>query len=214
MYPQPIQKLINLFSKFPTIGRRTAGRFVFYLLKLPPKEINDFLDSIVKLRKTIKTCGFCFNPFDTSTSSTKISSNNSSENLCPICRNNLRDKSVLCVVEKEIDLISIEKTKEYKGVYFVLGGTINFKKDNKNARIEELKERIKNPKKYGLNANFKEIIMAFNPTPEGEATSLYIERELRPFKIKITRLGRGLPIGGELEYADEETLENALETRK
>jgi recombination protein RecR len=214
MYPRPIQKLINLFSEFPTIGRRTAGRFVFYLLRLPPKEINDFLDSIVKLRKMIKTCAFCFNPFDASAGSAQISSDNSAEILCSICRNNLRDKNLLCIMEKEIDLISIEKTKKYKGLYFILGGTINFKKDNKNIRIKELKERIKNPKKFGLNADFKEIIMAFNPTPEGEATSLYVERELKPFKIKITRLGRGLPIGGELEYADEETLRNSFEGRK
>lgn len=214
MYPQPIQNLINLFSKFPTIGRRTAGRFVFYLLKLSPEEINEFLKSIIALRKNIKTCNFCFNPFDISIDLPQSDFTNKNQLLCPICRNNLRDKTLLCVVEKEIDLISIEKTKKYKGLYFILGGKINFKNDNKNIRIKELKERIKNPKKFGINANFKEIIMAFNQTTEGETTSLYVERELKPFNIKITRLGRGLPVGGELEYADEETLGSAFEGRK
>ncbi|HHE76780.1 MAG TPA: recombination protein RecR, partial [Candidatus Parcubacteria bacterium] len=112
MYPFPIQKLIDLFSKFPTIGQRTATRFVFYLLRLSPKEINEFLNSVVELRKKIKTCAFCFNPFE-------IENGSQNESLCPICRNKTRDQTTLCIVEKEIDLISIEKTKKYKGVYFI-----------------------------------------------------------------------------------------------
>jgi len=209
MYPQPIQKLINLFEKFPTIGRRTAGRFAFYLLKLPPKEINELLNSIVELKRSIKTCSFCFNPFELSLSE------KTNKNLCPICRDKLRNKNILCLVEKEVDLISIEKTKKYKGLYFILGGTINFKDDKKINRIKELKERIKNPEKFGIEkTQFKEIIIATNQTAEGEATALYLERVLKPLKIKITRLGRGLPAGGELEYADEETLSSALEGRK
>ncbi len=195
MYPPVIQKLIDLFSKFPTVGPRTAARFIFYLIKLPQEKFDELLDSITNLRKAIKICSFCFNPFE-----------DSDETLCPICRNNSRDKILLCIVEKETDLISIEKTKKYKGLYFILGGTINLKKDSK-IRIEELKERIK-------NSDFQEIIIATNPTTEGEATALYIERELKPLGVKITRLGRGLPVGGELEYADEDTLGSAFEGRK
>lgn len=200
MYPPVIQKLIDLFSKFPTVGPRTAARFVFYLIKLPQQELDELMSAITNLRKDIKLCSFCFNPFDASIAS-------EGEKLCLICRNGSRDKSLLCLIEKESDLITIEKTKKYKGLYFILDGTINLKKDDKNIRIEELKERIK-------DSNPKEIIIATNPTTEGEATALYIERELKPFNIKITHLGRGLPVGGELEYADEETLGSAFEGRK
>ena len=197
MYPKSIQKLIDLFSKFPTIGPRTAARFVFYLIKLPQEKFDELLASITNLRKSIKICSFCLNPFE---------SLNDAE-LCPICTDNSRDKTLLCIVEKETDLISIEKTKKYKGFYFILGGTVNLKKNDKNIRTEELKERIK-------NNGFKEIIIATNSTTEGETTALFIKRELKPFNIKITRLGRGLPVGGELEYADEETLTSAFEGRK
>ncbi|MHA1471242.1 MAG: recombination mediator RecR [Candidatus Asgardarchaeia archaeon] len=204
MYPKSIQKLIELFSKFPTVGPRTAARFVFYLIKLNQEKFDELLNSITDLRKVIKICSFCFNPFDASTSSAQ----DIPETLCSICRNNSRDRTLLCIIEKEIDLISIEKTKKYKGLYFILGGTINLKKnDNSKMRIEELKQRIK-------DKDFKEIIIATNPTTEGEATALYIERELKLFNIKTTRLGRGLPVGGELEYADEETLFSAFEGRK
>ena len=197
MYPKSIQKLIELFSKFPTVGPRTASRFVFYLIKLDQEKFDELLNSVTDLRKAIKICSFCFNPFEAL----------DDKELCPICADNSRDKALLCIIEKEIDLISIEKTKKYKGLYFILGGTIDLKKNNKDVKIEELKQRIE-------NSNFQEIIIATNPTTEGEATTLFIERELKPFNIKITRLGRGLPVGGELEYADEETLTSALEGRK
>ena len=198
MYPKSIQKLIELFSKFPTVGPRTASRFVFYLIKLNQEKFDELLNSITDLRKAIKTCSSCFNPFEVLDDA----------NLCPICKDSSRDKTLLCIIEKEIDLISIEKTKKYKGLYFILGGTINLKKSDKNImRIEELKQRIEND-------DFQEIIIATNPTTEGEATALFIKKELKPLNIKITRLGRGLPVGGELEYADEETLTSAFEGRK
>lgn len=201
MHPKSIQKLINLFSKFPTVGPRTASRFVFYLIKLPEEKFNEFLSSLKDLKESIKTCSSCFNPFDASTDSGQ-------ENLCPICKNNSRNKELLCIVEKETDLVTIEKTKKYNGLYFILGGTINLKKkDKENIRIEQLKERVK-------NNGFKEIIIALNPTTEGEITRLLVERELKPFNIKITHLGRGLPMGSELEYADQETLSSAFESRK
>jgi len=197
MYPKSIQNLISIFSKFPTVGPRTAARFVFYLIKLPQEKFDELFSSLVDLKKSIKICSLCFNPFE-----------DSQEDICPICKDNSRDKALLCIIEKETDLISIEKTKKYKGLYFILGGTISLKKaDSKKIRIEELKERIK-------NNLFKEIIIATNSTPEDEATALYLEKELKTFNIKITRLGRGLPVGGELEYADEDTLSSALEGRK
>jgi len=206
MYPPVIQKLIKLFSKFPTVGPRTAARFIFYLIKLPQEKFDEFLAAVTNLRKSIKICSSCFNPFE-----------DSEETLCPICKNGSRDKSLLCVVEKETDLISIEKTKKYKGLYFILGGTVSAlkKEDIEKLRIKELEERIKEPEKFGVQGvDLKEIIIATNPTTEGEATALLLERELKPLEIKITRLGRGLPVGGELEYADEETLGSAFEGRK
>jgi len=206
-YPKPIQKLIDLFSRFPTVGPRTATRFVFYLMKAKKEKIEELVRSIGNLKKEVKICSFCFNPFQPS----------ADENLCKICSDPTRDKSLLCVVEKETDLISIEKTNRYKGLYFILGGTVSTlkKEEIKKLRVKELIERIKNSEKYAIkDAKFKEIIIATNPTTEGESTALYLERKLKPLDIKITRLGRGLPVGGELEYADEETLGSALEGRK
>jgi len=197
MYSPTIQKLIKLFSKFPTIGPPIASRVVFYLLKLSQEEINELCQSISTLKEKVKLCSFCFQPFE------------GEETLCEICRNPQRDKSLLCVVEKETDLIPLEKTHKYQGRYFILGGTVAKLKqeDIKNLRTDELLERAENPE-------IQEIIIATNPTTEGESTTLYLERILKPLNKKITRLGRGLPIGGELEYADEETLGSALEGRK
>jgi len=201
MYSKSIQKLIDLFSKFPTVGPRTAARFAFYLLALSKEEIKNIIAVMVEMKNNVKFCSFCFQPFELSNKEAK---------LCEICSNNARDKTLLCVVENETDLFSLEKTKKYPGRYFILGGTVSAlkKADLEKLRIEELKERIKN------NPEIQEIILAINPTPDGEATVLYLERFLKPLGKKITRLGRGLPIGAELEYADEETLSSALEGRK
>jgi recombination protein RecR len=195
MNNETIQKLITLFSKFPTIGPRTATRFVFYLIKLPQEKIDEIIESIKELKSSITICPSCFNPFESS-----------DNKLCSICRDESRDKSLLCIVEKETDLITIEKTNKYKGLYFILGETINLRK-KEILRMEKLKEKIK-------DNNFQEIIIALSPTTEGETTRLLIERELNPFNIKTTHLGRGLPVGGEVEYADPETLSSALEGRK
>lgn len=208
MYPPSIQKLIEKFSKFPTVGPRTAARFVFYLLRISEKEIEELVSLISQLKKSIKLCSFCFNPFQ------------GEGDLCSTCSNPSREKSLLCIVEKEADLNSLEKIKKYKGLYFILGGIVSTlkKKDFEKLRTNELIERLKNPEKFGiLGADFQEIILAINPTPEGEATALYLERELKknlPAGRRVTRLGRGLPVGGELEYADEDTLGSALEGRK
>jgi len=198
MYSKSIQKLIDLFSQFPTVGPRTAARFVFYLLGKKKEEIDELVAAIQDLKKNVKICSFCFKPFEGETA------------LCQICSNPSRDRTLLCIVEKETDLLSIEKIKKYRGLYFILGGTVSrFKKaDIEKLRIKELEERVKK------HPEIKEIILAINPTLEGEATTLYLERLLKPYNKKITRLGRGLPIGGELEYADEETLSSALESRR
>jgi len=201
-YPPSIQKLIDLFSKFPTVGPKTAARFVFHLLKAEQKDANELIHSISNLKKNIKTCSFCFKSFElTPTSKNKTG-------FCEICSDDSRSKNQLCIVEKETDLAAIEKIKKYRGKYFVLGGTVLPLKKEKKIRIKELKKTIKQ------NPEIKEIIFATNSTSEGEATALYLERELKEFNKKITRLARGLPVGGELEYADEETLKSALEQRK
>lgn len=205
MYSPKIQRLIDLFVKFPGVGPRTAARLVFYLVKADRKEVQGLGKAIFDLKKSLNFCSFCFKSF-------KVSGNK----LCEICSDPRRDKTLLCVIEKEIDLASIEKNKLYKGLYFILGGSISKlkKEDINRIRIKELKERIKNPRSFGIDSDLKEIILALNPTVEGESTSLYLERELKDLDKKITRLGRGLPSGAELEYADEKTLISAFKNRK
>jgi recombination protein RecR len=199
-----IEKLAQLFRKFPTVGSRTAMRFAYYLAKLPKEKIDELISAVSEVKNKTKLCKMCFDlfePFD------------SAQSLCPICQNSARNKNLLCIVEKEADLISLESTKKFNGLYFILGGTISTmrKDDMCHLRIEEFKNRIK-------NNNFSEIIVALNPTPEGRTTSVLLEniiKEILPNpNFKITHLARGIPVGGELEYADEETLENALEGRK
>jgi len=208
MYPKSYQKLIKRFLKFPTVGPRTAARFVSYLIHESEEDTKKLLESIEELKREIKLCSFCFSPFD----------DQKENNLCEVCRDEKRNDK-LCIVEKEIDLFSIEKTKKYKGIYFILGGTITSftKRDLKKLRTEELKRRIKNPKNFGIkNEKFEEVIIATNPTPEGEAASSLVKEVIKKTspEIKITQLGRGLPKGGELEYADEETLSEAFQGRK
>jgi len=201
MYPRSLQKLIGIFSYFPTVGPRTASRFAFYLLKASNSEIEEFISTLQNLRKDIRQCSFCFNPFE-------VAEDVRQTGLCSICRNEMRDRALLCVVEKESDLEHLERTKQYHGRYFILGGLngILKKEGLQNIRAKELKDR--------MMGEIQEVILALNPTTECEATVLYLERLLKPFGKKITRLGRGLPVGGELEYADEETLRSALEGRK
>jgi recombination protein RecR len=196
-----IEKLVNIFRKFPTVGSRTAGRFVYYLMKLPKEKTDELLSAITELRNKIKLCELCFNPFE------------STDKLCAICQSTTRNKNLLCIVEKETDLLSIEGTRKYSGLYFILGGTVATmrKEDISQLRIEELKKRVQ-------GNNFSEIIVALNPTPEGRATSVLVENTIKEIipnpGFKITHLAKGIPVGGELEYADEETLENAFENRK
>lgn len=212
MIPPAIQKIIDKFSDFPTVGPRTAARFALYLIKMPQPEFSEFIKDLIAFKKTIRTCQFCCKSFEPTGSSSE-----KGLKLCEICSNPSRDRTLLCVVERETDLNTLESTKKYNGLYYVLGGVVaNLKKDELvKMRIQELRAKAENPNKFGiLDAEFKEILIATNPTTEGEATRLALERILKPLNIKMTRLGRGLPIGGELEYADEETLTNALEGRK
>jgi recombination protein RecR len=198
MIPKQIRELIKVFSSFPTIGERTATRFVLYLLSQKKENLDELCSSIAALEKEIKRCGFCFNPFAASQNQT----------LCEICRDKKRDKTI-CVVEKESDLWQMEKIKKYQGKYFILGGKIDFLKENPlgKLRVEELKKRIQESKP-------KEVILALNPTVDGNLTMDYIKRILKPYHSKITKLAQGLPLGGEIEYADEETLGSAFEGRK
>jgi recombination protein RecR len=199
-----INKLTELFRKFPTVGSRTAGRFVYYLMKLPKDRIDELISAILEIKNKIKLCQQCFNPFEPDGRPTSV-------NLCAICLDSRRDKNLLCIVEKETDLLSIENTRKHNGLYFILGGTVATmrKEDINNLRIEELKKRVK-------DGNFSEIIVALNPTPEGRATSVLVEQTIKEINqtSKITHLAKGIPVGGELEYADEETLESAFENRK
>jgi len=196
-----INKLIDLFKKFPTVGPRTAARFVYYLLRLPPSKIEELIEVIKELKNKVKLCQFCFNPFE------------GEGFYCQICSDPARNKNILCVVEKEADLLSIENTNSYKGLYFILGATVSTLKEEKLSllRLKEFKSRIE-------QNNFSEIIIALNPTPEGRTTSLLIESIIKETKKspspKITHLAKGIPVGGELEYADPETLTSALEGRK
>jgi recombination protein RecR len=207
-------KLTNIFRKFPTVGSRTAGRFVYYLMKLPNDQINELISAIRELKSKIKLCQLCFNPYEDSGVL-------DSAGLCTICQNQGRNKNLLCIVEKETDLLSIESTKKFNGLYFILGGTVAAmrKEDMSQLRVEELKRRIRQPFDSAQGeSKLSEIIIALNPTPEGRTTSVLVEsiiKEIIPSPtFRITHLARGIPVGGELEYADEETLGSALEDRK
>lgn len=190
-----------MFSRFPEVGPRTASRFAFYLLKSPDSEMQELVAALENLKKNVRQCAFCFNPFERE-------DDEQHAGLCALCSDAARDHSLLCIVEKESDLETLEKTKHYRGRYFILGkvNEILRKEGPQHMRIQELKNRMTN--------EIQEIILALNPTTEGEATLLYLERLLKPYGKKITRLARGLPMGGELEYADDETLRSALEGRK
>jgi len=192
--PKNIEKTIEEFSKLPGIGPKSAERLVFYLLKKTSSDIDELGQSILKLREGLVYCDTC--------------KNLSLEALCEICKNDTREKDTVCVVEDALDLIALEKTNEYKGLYHVLHGIIS-PVDGvgpDELMIAELVERAK-------KGEIKEMILALNPSIEGEATAAYISRFIKPLDIKITRIARGIPVGGHLEYADSQTLKRALEGR-
>ncbi len=192
-YPEAINRLINKLSELPSVGPKTAERYVFYLLKKDQASLDELSAAIKELKEKTFTCSSC----------QVISGTNP----CPICSNSNRDQEVLCLVENTQDLIAIESTKQYNGKYFVLGGLINVIKEigPENLEIRKLLKKIN-------SENIKEIIIALNFNIEGETTSLYLKRILGD-KIKISRLARGLPAGSDLEYVDEITLASALKNR-
>lgn len=196
--PDSIKKLINILSYLPSIGPRQATRLVFYLINKGQNEIINLSKSIESLNK-IKICSFCFFPHE-----------NQNE-LCNICKNPERDKSTIMIIEKETDLISLEKANNFNGRYFIIGEV------SKKGILEEWQKlRLQNLKSFiqkELNSKAKEIILAFNPDTLGNFAASVIEKEIKDFTNKISRLGRGLPTGGEIEFADDETLKNAIQNR-
>ena len=197
--PRSIKKLIESFERLPGVGPKTAQRLVFYLLHVPQSYLDEFAESLKQLKEKTVLCSICFNVAETDP--------------CQICTDQSRDKSLICVVEQPLDVIALEKTDKYKGVYHVLHGAIS---PLNNIGPEELyiKDFLKRLNNRALP--IKEIILATNPNMEGEATAMYLAKQIKNQKsqAKITRLGQGLPTGADLEYADELTLSRALEGRK
>lgn len=195
IYPKSIATLIEQFQKFPSVGPKSAQRMAFHLLKMPVSEVEKFAKSVVEAKQSTVACEICYNLSSTSP--------------CEICSSTTRDKSTICVVAETKDLIAIEKTNEYKGLYHVLQGLIS-PIDGIGAediRIKELLSRL-------TDENVKELILALSPSVEGEATSLYLTKLVKPFGITVSRIAFGLPVGTDLEFADEITLAKALEGRR
>ena len=194
-FPAALQELSDQFARLPGIGGKTAQRLAFYVLGLPAQEAQAFADAIVEAKKSVHTCPVCQNLTD--------------RQICPICSDDLRDHSVICVVAEPKDVIAMERSREFNGLYHVLHGVISplnhITQDD--IRIKELLQRV-------VDGSVKEVIMATNPDTEGEATAMYISRLLRPMEVKVTRLAYGVPVGSQLEYADEVTLSRALEGRQ
>lgn len=194
-YVAPIAKLIEELSKLPGVGSKTAQRLAFHLLDMPYNEVEQLARSMINAKKNIKYCNVCYNMTDTE--------------VCSICSNSKRDNRTICVVEDAKDVVAMERTKEFKGLYHVLHGAISPMEGigPENIRVKELLMRLR-------EQDVNEIIMATNPNIEGEATAMYISRLLKPLGIKVTRIAHGIPVGGDLEYADEVTLMKALEGRR
>ena len=217
---ETVEALVEQLSKLPTIGRKSAQRLAAYVLKMPREEVVELAKALVAAKDRVKTCSVCFNVTD--------------EDPCPICASQRRDRSILCVVEEPSDVIAIERTGEFRGLYHVLGGVIS-PLDGvgpNDLHIRELVARVAKPKpagapvasseaegvaesaeSYGEGTAVQEVILAMNPNVEGDTTSYYVSQVLEPFGAKVTRIARGLPIGGDLEFADEATLSRALEGR-
>jgi recombination protein RecR len=194
-FPAALQELADQFARLPGIGGKTAQRLAFHVLEMDPDEAQAFADAITEAKKTVHCCPLCQNLTD--------------RDICPICDDAARDHSIICVVAEPKDVIAMERAREFSGVYHVLHGVISplnhISQDD--IRIRELLSRV-------ADGGVREIIMATNPDTEGEATAMYISRLLRPLEVKVTRLAYGIPVGSQLEYADEVTLSRALEGRQ
>ena len=194
-FPAALQDPADQFARLPGIGSKTAQRLAFHVLGLPQEEAEAFAEAILEAKRTVHTCPVCQNLTD--------------RELCPICDNDLRDHGQICVVAEPKDVIAMERSREFNGVYHVLHGVISPLNHvtQDDIRIKELLHRV-------ATSQVREIIMATNPDTEGEATAMYISRLLRPMEVKVTRLAYGVPVGSQLEYADEVTLSRALEGRQ
>ena len=194
-FPAAMQELTEQFARLPGIGGKTAQRLAFHVLEMPDDDAQAFADAILAAKKTVHACPVCQNLTD--------------RNICAICDDPMRDSGTICVVAEPKDVIAMERAREYSGVYHVLHGVISPLNHvtQDDIRIKELLQRVA---AGGVN----EVIMATNPDTEGDATAMYISRLLRPLEIKVTRLAYGIPVGSQLEYADEVTLSRALEGRQ
>ncbi len=194
-FPVALERLTEQFARLPGIGGKTAQRLAFHVLSLPEEEAAEFAAAILDAKKSVHLCPCCMNLTD--------------RELCPICEDDDRDRSVICVVADPKDVIAMERAREYNGLYHVLHGVISPLNHvgPDDIRIRELLSRV-------ANGEVKEIIMATNPDTEGEATAMYLSRLLRPMELRVTRLAYGIPVGSQLEYADEVTLLRALEGRR
>ena len=190
-----LQNLADQFARLPGIGGKTAQRLAFHVLSLPLEDAEEFAGAILEAKKSVHTCPECQNLTD--------------REICPICDDDMRDKSVICVVAEPRDVIAMERSREFRGVYHVLHGVISPLNHvtQDDIKIRELLMRVG-------SGEVREVIMATNPDTEGEATAMYISRLLRPMEVKVTRLAYGVPVGSQLEYADEVTLSRALEGRQ
>jgi len=195
IYPDSIEKLINCLIKLPGIGRRSAERIVSYILHAKPDDVRILLQSMQKVKQSIRLCRICRNFTDSE--------------VCAICQDEKRDRSLLCVVENPQDVTAIEKSANFKGVYHVLGGAISPLEDKHHSEleVESLLSRIK-------NGNIREVILAMDADAEGEATALYLTQLIRPTKVKMTRIGVGIPSGANLEYIDSTTIASAINGRR
>ena len=194
-FPTALQELADQFARLPGIGGKTAQRLAFHVLELDDSDAKAFAEAILAAKKTVHTCPVCQNLTD--------------REVCPICDNEMRDASTICVVAEPRDVIAMERSREFNGLYHVLHGVISPLNHvtQDDIRIKELLKRVS-------EGEVREVIMATNPDTEGEATAMYISRLLRPMEVKVTRLAYGVPVGSQLEYADEVTLSRALEGRQ
>jgi len=194
-FPAAMENLIDGFASLPGIGRKSAQRLAFHVLSLPQEEADRFANAVLEAKKSVHTCPVCQNLTD--------------GELCPVCASDSRDKTTICVVSEPRDVLSIERSREYHGVYHVLHGALSpmNRVGPDDLRIRELLNRV-------ADGSVREVIMATNPDTEGEATAMYLSRLLRPMGVKVTRLAYGIPVGSQLEYADEVTLLRALEGRQ
>jgi recombination protein RecR len=193
--PEPVARLIEEFRRLPGIGPKTASRLTFFLLRAPAEQAGSLAEALSQMRERITFCSTCFNITEVSP--------------CPVCQDDGRDRSIICVVEEPLDVLAIERTREYQGLYHVLHGVISPMEGigPEDLKVRELVNRLR-------AEPAEEVILATNPSLEGEATAMYVHRQLAPLGVRVTHLARGLPVGGDLEYADVVTLSRALEGRR